>query len=69
MPSRREPSTNASRVRNTNLTRAIRVAQRLEAALWTGRVGHFLGGALDLAEAFARHAAQTRRASARRGAR
>jgi hypothetical protein len=39
------------------LTRGRREGLRqLEARLWTGPAGHFLGGALDLLEALARYA-------------
>jgi hypothetical protein len=33
----------------------MRPARRAEAWLWTGPIGHFVGGALDLISALARH--------------
>ncbi|HTB71262.1 MAG TPA: hypothetical protein VK707_09800 [Solirubrobacteraceae bacterium] len=42
---------------------ALRRSRRLESWLWTGPVGHLLGGALDLGEALVRYRWRTRRAS------
>ncbi|HEV2975238.1 MAG TPA: hypothetical protein VGX69_09635 [Solirubrobacteraceae bacterium] len=43
---------------------ALRRSRRVESWLWTGPVGHLLGGALDVAEALVRHAWRTRTAGA-----
>jgi hypothetical protein len=44
-------------------------ARAIETWLWTGPLGHLLGGALDVAQALGGHALRTRRAGARRSSR
>jgi hypothetical protein len=44
-------------------------ARRLETWLWTGPLGHLLGGALDVAQALGGHLLRTQKAGARRSSR
>jgi len=44
---------------------AQRALRALETWLWTGPLGHLVGGALDVGEALVRHAWRTRIASRR----
>jgi hypothetical protein len=39
----------------------VRLRRRVEARLWTGPVGHLLGGSLDIAVALARYQLLARR--------
>jgi hypothetical protein len=53
-------------VRPRSLTSTTR---RVETWLWTGPLGHLLGGALDVAQALGGHILRTRKAGARRSSR